>query len=160
MFRISKTTALGLIAACAIVCGVSRSTYASEAASSAPDPIVFNISITIPVGSGYASSAVGPVPAGKYMVVQTVSYYRDGVVAGSIGQLGIISKLNGKLGVFYTLPCPADGSPFPATTLSAVFYAGPGKTMTAAAYRSGDESASEMDVVTVSGYLVNGPPNG
>jgi hypothetical protein len=154
-----KTAALGLVLASAIVCGTGPSAYASVAAASAPNPTMFNISVVIPAGSASAAGTVAHVPAGKYMVVQTVSYYRNGVVAGSIGQLGIISTLAGKPGVFYTLPCVADGSPFPATTLSAVFYAGPNTTLTAGAYRSGDVTNLETDVVTVTGYLVDGLPN-
>jgi hypothetical protein len=154
-----KTATLGLVAASAIVCGTGPSAYASVAASSAPNPIVFNTSVVIPAGSGFTAGTVGHIPAGKYMVVQTVSYYRNGVVAGSIGQLAIISTLLGKTGVFYTLPCVADGSPFPATTLSAIFYAGPNTTVTLGAYRSGSEANDETDVVTVTGYLVDGLPN-
>jgi hypothetical protein len=159
MLSMSRKTALGLIAAGAIVCGTGPSASACVAASSAPNPSVFNISVTIPAGSGFAPGTVGHIPAGKHMVVQAVSYYRDGVVAGSIGQVGIISTLAGKTGGFYTLPCVADGSPFPATPLPAIFYAGPGTTITLGAHRSGSEANLETDVVTVTGYLVDGLPN-
>lgn len=104
-------------------------------------------------------SAIGKVPGGKYMVVQTVSYFRVGAAAGSIGQLFIkATQAPGHTASFALPSAVADGSTFPASTLSATFYAYSGTSLIGNLYRSGDTSTDETCEIVISGYLVAGPP--
>jgi hypothetical protein len=152
-------TAAAVLAAVAMVCSAGRPVYASEAASSAPEPIVFVANVNIAAGDAVGSATIGPIPAGHYMVVQTVSFFRTGWVSGSIAQVFVTSTILGKTGYFLVPPGVADGSLQPGATLSTVFYAAAASTPTIAAYRSGSVSNSETDTVTVSGYLVTGSPS-
>ena len=132
--------------------------------TAAQKPFQANIYINIADGAsgGGDNGNVSPgtqtvsIPAGKRLVVQTVSAYRSGTISTQTVQIFINSSVGGNYAAF-SMPV------FPATTASYVgaaqpmtFYADGGTQLLANAFRNGT-SGAESETVTISGYLVNVP---
>lgn len=99
------------------------------------------------------SGPVYTVPAGKRLVIQTVSVFRSGAnILTQAGQVFITTRFNNA----FTLLAVPDTEPngmFPAATLSTVFYADPATPVSISAYRTSG-AGQESDNITIAGYLV------
>jgi hypothetical protein len=114
-------------------------------------------SIGVEMNNGAAQVIGEPVytvPAGKRLVIQTVSVYRSGPdVFTQACQVFIIASFN-HLSTVLALPdIQPNGISFPAATLSTVFYADPAAPVTINAYRTSG-LGQEFDYITITGYLV------
>lgn len=138
--------------------------FALATAAPTLQPFQQNINISIAAGasSGGDNGNVSPgtqtvlIPAGKRLVVQTVSMYRSGTISSSTTQIFINASVNGTYAAF-ALPFaqPTAGS-YSGATLNGPFYADGGTELLANAFRS-STAGTESDVVAISGYLVDTP---
>ena len=127
-------------------------------------PFTANVVITIPNGSDEGTDNGGtigaqaiPVPAGKRLIVQTVSQYRvSATAAGSTVQIFVNSSLNGTYSAYSLSPAPGTSASYSGSTQALTFQADGGSALVVNAFRNTTVGA-ESDVVTVSGYLVNVP---
>jgi len=95
-----------------------------------------------------------PVPAGKRLVIETVTAYREAVSQPAINaQIYLRGQVNGVSGL-YGLPLLTNS--LRITTQPMRFRADPGTNVLVIASLSGPV-ASEIDDVTLSGYLVDVP---
>jgi hypothetical protein len=155
-----RNAMLSIGAVCAIACGLNRSSYASEAASTAPDPVMFSVSANIQSGPGAVNVPLGRIPSGKYFVAQTSSYYCEAFDPGATITVIINTLFKGHYG-YVTLPSAATGT---ATTpvggaLSANYYATAGAGLSAALSIDSHGPDGADCFVTVAGYYLNGTPN-
>jgi len=122
--------------------------------AAAPDAIQFSTTIEVPANATGGIGTIGTVPAGKRMIIQTISIYREGAVAGSIAQPFVSTVVNSITGYIALPQIIANGVSYPASTQSGTFYADAGTMISASLYRTGTATAEEADQVTVTGYLV------
>ena len=138
--------------------------YALSTASPALQPFQANIFINIANGSsaGGDNGNVSPgtqtllIPAGKRLVVQTVSFYRSGAISTGSTQIFINASVNGTYSAFSAPSAPATSASYSGATLPSLFYADGGTELLANAFRN-STSGAESETVTVSGYLVDTP---
>jgi hypothetical protein len=126
----------------------------AEADSGGRDVVQINTILGIPEGSFDFSAPVATVPAGKRLVIQTVSFFRASATTGSIGQLAIQTSVHGVTGDYVLPAATADGLFRPGATLAAKFYADPGTQLLAFFIRTGTNSGIENVSVTITGYYV------
>ena len=154
--RGQSTTSLPETAATAVTVTnpVANPVRTRAADNPAFQPVQFRTYIEIPDATSSAAKSVYTVPAGKRLVIQTLSMYRTGTVtSGQSVQVFIDASFEGAY-VSVALPSvPATGTD-PGTTLTAPCYADPGTSVEFYDYRTGS-SGDEFDYVSVIGYLVN-----
>jgi hypothetical protein len=124
-------------------------------------PFQRRVNVTIPTAQSNAHVAGITVPAGQQLVIQTVSFYRYHGVVGSSVQV-YIGTFTGNVQGIYALPSVGGdtGRIIPGATLSAVLYADPGTEVDVSSYRTTAStltSSDEVDLVSISGYLVPVP---
>ena len=105
---------------------------------------------SLDTAGGYAGIAV---PAGKHLVIQTVSLYHIDNNNETI-QAYILPTTNGINGAYALPSVPSNATYFPGVTQTMTVYADPGTTVPFNLYRS-QSSGIEYVYVIVSGYLVN-----
>ena len=130
--------------------------------SPAQQPFTANVEITILDGSNAGTdngNTTGTqtvlVPAGKRLIVQTISLYRNGSTpAGSTVQIFVNSAINGIYSAYSLPPAPGSDATFSGSTQALTFQADSGTSLVVNAFRN-EASGTESETVTVSGYLVN-----
>lgn len=111
--------------------------------------------VTIPAGSASATgNTLFTVPAGKRLVIESISIYLANSAASSITSFFFQTVVSGGIG-YHGLTIPADGTTYPLGNLNAKFYADPGSSVYANVYRTGVITSSESAFVTVTGYYIN-----
>lgn len=146
---------------------VTETTPVTTLAGDGPgkQPFAATIFVNIPNGAYGAldNGNVSPgtqtvaVPAGKRLVVQTISVYRSGTLAaGSGAQIFINASLNSTYTSYAVPSVIANGAPYVGVAQPMTFVADPGTEVLANAYRTGTTGA-ESETVTIAGYLVNVP---
>ena len=127
-------------------------------------PFQANIYINIANGSsgGGDNGNVSPgtqtvlIPAGKRLVVQTVSVYRSGAISTQTTQVFINSSVGGSYAAFALPVISGSAASYVGIAQPMTFYSDGGTELLANAFRNGTAGA-EADTVTISGYLVNVP---
>jgi hypothetical protein len=142
-----------IILCVAAVLGVTN-VAAADTDSPPRDVVQITTLMGIPVGSFDFSAPVATVPAGKRLVVQTVSFFRASATPGSIGQLAIQTSVRGVTGDYVLPSATADGLFRPGASLSATFYADPQTQLLAFFIRTGTNTVIEDVSVTITGYYV------
>ncbi len=138
--------------------------FALATASPALQPFQANIYINIANGSsgGGDNGNISPgsqtvlIPAGKRLVVQTVSVYRSGSFSATTTQIFINASVNGSYTAYAVPPAPPSTASYSGATLSGLFYADGGTELLANAFRN-STSGAETETVSISGYLVDVP---
>jgi hypothetical protein len=155
-----RNATLSMGAICAIVCGLNPSCYASEAASAAPDPVVFSATATVPSGPGGVSVLLGKPPSGKYFVAQTSSYYCNVSDPGATVSVIISAFFKSHFG-YITLPSGVSNGTSPVGgALSATYYATTvGDSLSAGVSIDAKAPNGATCYLTVEGYYLNGTPN-
>jgi len=136
----------GFAVSAVMLCGAATSAEAAPL-----DVVEYQASATFS-NSEAAHATIAMVPIGKTLVITSVSYYRAGAPAGSIGQAFLATNVGATGGVTALPDATAGGSPYPAATLSTTLYAGTGSNVLVNFYSSA--LSSEADFITVSGYLI------
>ena len=184
--NLSSRTLRGAAAALGVaVCASALTLAASRPAQTAGGPIPVTVAAAVPLrdadnaarqpfqasvvyvlgvgtNEGVVDTAGGysdiAVPAGKRLVIQTVSTSVFNPVVGNVLQ-GTIQPTAGAVLGSYALPAvTANGTPFPGVTQSLTLYADPSTPITFSATRkSGFTSTIDRVTFQVSGYLVNVP---
>jgi putative N-acetylmannosamine-6-phosphate epimerase len=126
----------------------------ARAAATAPDDVQFSVTATIPSGDVIDRPSVATVPAGKLLVITSVSYYRNGGAANSIGQMFLLTTVGGVTSTTALPEAKADGSLYPAATLATTLYADAGTTVIADCVTNTPQNSAENDYVSVTGYYV------
>ena len=104
--------------------------------------------------SGIQSVAV---PAGKRLVVQSMSAYRYGSPAnGSSLQVYVDAYTNGQVGAWAMPPIVATGASFPGASLPLVYYVDGNTRFLVNVYRNTTVNAENVQF-NLSGYLVDAP---
>jgi hypothetical protein len=130
------------------------STAAYAAVPPAAGPVTFIGQIIVPAGSPNGATVLAKLPRNFKLMVQTVSFFRANVVAGSIGQM-FLQATYGKVVGYYALPeAVADGAVYPAATLTTTFPCGEDTQVIANFYRTGNDTASETENIVMTGYYV------
>ncbi|MCU1382780.1 MAG: hypothetical protein JWL71_1477 [Acidobacteria bacterium] len=125
-------------------------------------PYSLNVNINIANG-GSGGTANGDtngsqsfaVPAGKRLVVETVSMYRPGDIGQSV-QVFVNTRLNNLYSAFAVPPAAANNSTYTGATQAMKFYADPGTRGLVNAFRSGSTGAESV-TVAIAGHLVDVP---
>ena len=94
------------------------------------------------------------IPAGKRLVVQTVSVYRSGAISTQTTQIFINTSVNGAYAAFALPPVSASTASYVGIAQPMTFYSDGGTELLANAFRNGT-SGAESETVTISGYLVS-----
>ena len=117
----------------------------------------FMYTSTVPINDG-RSEGYGsfPVPAGKRLVVETMTVFRDNARLGQSVQVLADVEFNGQIGYFALPFVSATTARLSCISQSTRLYADPGTNVSFDLLRTGS-SGNETDVVTVWGYLVNLP---
>ena len=115
--------------------------------------------ITPSYTQGHLDSAEGysniAVPAGKRLVIQTVSVYEDNA-NGQNMQAFIYPLINGIRQGYALPPVPDSGTTYPGVTQSMTLSTDPGSTIIFGVFRSGTAGTNYV-TLTVYGYLVDAP---
>ncbi len=141
---------------------VTGGPVATYAAPATPFATTIYVNIYAGTNSGAANGnftgvQAVTVPAGKRLVVQSMSAYRFGTVTnGTSVQVFADAATNGSVNAWAIPPIVAVGSDFPGTTVSVTFYVDAGNSMIVNGYRNSTAS-TESVAVSISGYLVDAP---
>ncbi len=139
----------GLLAGVAGVCCMG-----GRAQAATPDDVQYSVQASIASGSVDGNVIVATVPAGKLLVITSVTYYRFNSAANTIGQLFLTTIATGT-GAYTALPeAKADGAQFPSATLTTTLYADAGTKVAATVYTSATATSTETDYISVTGYLL------
>ena len=112
-------------------------------------------SVTIASGSISATgNTLFTVPAGKRLVIESISIYLTSAAASSITSVFFQTVVSGAIG-YHGLTIPADGTIYPCGNLNAKFYADPGTSVFANIYRTGSVTGTEYVYATITGYYLN-----
>ena len=118
-------------------------------------PFQTYVSVTIAPGSSTTTgSTLFNVPAGKRLVIESISVYLSGAAASSITSVFFQTVVSGAIG-YHGLTIPADGTIYPCGNLNAKFYADPGTSVFANIYRTGSVTGTEYVYATITGYYLN-----
>jgi hypothetical protein len=137
-------------------------TVASDNPAFQPFQASIYVSIANGSNSGGDNGNVSPgtqtvlIPAGKRLVVQTVSMYRQGTIATQTVQIFINSSFGGTYTAFALPVVGGTTASYVGAAQPMTFYADGGTELLANVFRSGTTGA-ESETVTISGYLVNLP---
>jgi len=129
-------------------------------------PFQANIYVNIANGAsgGTDNGNVSPgtqtvlIPAGKRLVVQTVSAYRSGAISTQTVQIFINTSVGGTYAAFAMPLISGSTASYVGAAQPITFYADGGTELLANAFRSGT-SGAESETVTITGYLVNIGPS-
>ena len=130
--------------------------------ASSEQPYTANVSIEIANGSSQGganglttgSQSFG-VPAGKRLVVETVSMYRPGDIGQTV-QIFVNALFGSQSSAFAVAPAAAFNAAYTGATQAMKFYADPGTRGVVNAFRNGS-SGQETVTVAIAGHLVNVP---
>lgn len=136
----------------------------SDAYAAYAQPFQANIYINIANGAsgGGDNGNVSPgtqtvsIPAGKRLVVETVSMYRSGAISSQTVQIFINGSVGGNYAAYALPAAPASTASYSGLVQPIRFSVDGGTQLLANAYRNGTTGA-ESETVTISGYLVNTP---
>jgi hypothetical protein len=120
-------------------------------------PVELSIVTNIADGSNGSGFDLYSVPAGKRLVIQTVSVSRAGALAATNQVLQpFVQTLVGSNDGIIMLPIIPGGSALGSTLTGTLAYGDPGSAVFSGLERGGT-SGAETDTVTMVGYLVNLP---
>lgn len=146
------------LAICAAL-SMASPVHASQQSTSVPNPVIYTQTLTIEAGGTDAESSLPAIPAGKYFVGQTISFYVQDAAPGTSFNGFVSTKLGNKVGFIATGVVQANGPQSIGATTSATFYVASGQNLSLFFYRSPSATTAQQVMVTIVGYFVDGPPS-
>jgi hypothetical protein len=129
----------------------------ANAATDPPSPDVAQFAVSAVIESNADTSApvsFPVVPAGKRLVIQSMTWYRVSAATGSVGDCFITFKVDGVSALVSLPELVSQGQQAFGSTLSATYYANAGTAPSVSTSRTGSSTEQETDRIFITGYYV------